>query len=293
VAAPTLLCVHGTLLVAGRTPDGDSIRFVPDTPRLLERLRRSWRLRRSTEDGSVQLRLDAIDAPELGFGPAPQPYAERARDALLARCRFTGVELEGTRVVSTEPAEQEAAILAGLVDPNGRPVCFLVVGDRPPDGRYVPLEDALVARTVNAELLAAGFAYPTFYESTAAPIREALREVARFARAAGGGLWRIDRSPEFALAGGVAALTGPRGQLVLPKLFRRCVEYLRDEDGAAAQRMTLPAWLRRTASRERPLDDLILERGAALPVPFSELIEQDGDTVRLTADPLDLVVVEG
>ncbi len=290
MAAPTLLCARGTLLVAGRAPDGDSVRFVPDTPRLLDRLRRSWRLRRSTQDGSVQLRLDGIDAPELSYADLAQPYGPRSRDALLARCGFTDVELDGDRVVSAEPGSRPAAILAGLADPNGRPVSFLVVGDLPPDGEYVPIDDALVDRTVNAELLAGGMAYPTFYEATPAPVRERLREVARFAREAGGGLWRIDRSAEFTLDG-LGSLTGPRGQLVLPKLFRRCVEYLRDPDAVA--RMTLPQWLARSSPSGRTLDDLVLERGAAAPVPFSELVEQDGDVVRLTADPLDLVIVEG
>ena len=61
-ARPSLLALRGELVVVGKQPDGDSIRFVPDSPALLRRLRRADRVRVSS-DGSVQLRLDGIDRP--------------------------------------------------------------------------------------------------------------------------------------------------------------------------------------------------------------------------------------
>jgi endonuclease YncB( thermonuclease family) len=287
VAAPTLPCLRGRLVVVGKSPDGDSIRFVPDAPARLRRLRRSWRLRTSS-DGTVQLRLDAVDAPEVAFGPAPQPYAAEARAALLARCGFSGVRRGGDgSVTAAEPATRPAAVLSGLVDPNGRPVAFLLAGDTdlPDDGAYVSLDDALVDRTVNADLLRAGDAYATLYESTPEPVRERLRAIARDARERDAGLWPRDRTARFRIDD-----LGPDGDLVLPKLYRRAVEFLRDEDRDGRQ--TLRTWLATAEQAGRGRDDLVLVGAADEPVRLSSLVEQDGDEVRLTADPLDLTIVE-
>ncbi len=75
--APSLLCLRGALVIEGKAPDGDSIRLVPDTPDLLGELRRADRIRVSPTDGSVQLRLEAIDAPEVSYGPAGSRSAPR------------------------------------------------------------------------------------------------------------------------------------------------------------------------------------------------------------------------
>ncbi len=290
MAAPTLPCLRGRLVVVGKSPDGDSVRFVPDTPARLERLRRSWRLRRSS-DGSVQLRLDAVDAPELHFGSSAQPYAPVARDALLDLCGFAEVRTDRQDVVTAaEPATRPAAILSGLVDPNGRPVAFLLAGgdevaERPGDGEYVALDDALLDRTVNAALLRRGDAYATLYESTPAPVRDRLRAVARDARDRAAGLWPQDRTASFALGD-----LGPGGDLVLPKLFRRCVEFLGDEERDGRQ--TLRTWLAAQEQTARDRNDLVLVGDGAEPVRLSTLVEQDGDRVRFAADPLALTVVE-
>src|SRR5262245_21481472 len=63
---PSLLCLRGRLVGVRKTPDGDSIRFEPDTPDLVGRLRFGSRVDFSS-DGTVQLRLDGIDAPESHY----------------------------------------------------------------------------------------------------------------------------------------------------------------------------------------------------------------------------------
>ncbi len=41
MAAPFLLALHGELTVVGKSPDGDSIRFTPDSRQLLDELARA------------------------------------------------------------------------------------------------------------------------------------------------------------------------------------------------------------------------------------------------------------
>ena len=286
-SAPSLLCLRGSLVIEGKAPDGDSIRLIPDTPALLDELRRADRIRVSPTDGSVQLRLEAIDAPEVSYGPAGQPLGPEARDRLLKLAGFTHVRRAGggSTVTSARPDRIPAAALSLLADANGRPVCFLLVGDDlPADGAYAGLDGALLERTLNHALLADGSAYLTLYDALAPVLRRALRAVAADARAARRGVWARDRTAEFELAGQESI--GPQGALILPKLFRRCTDYLETRQG----RETLRHWLRTTGDETRPEDDRVLV--GRIETRLSELVEQRNRTIAFAADPLDLVFVE-
>ena len=77
----------------GPQPDGDTVKFKPDTPALVDALpRRSGRPAQINSRG-ISVRLDAIDALETHFDDDHQELAgaTAARDALLAQLRFTGV----------------------------------------------------------------------------------------------------------------------------------------------------------------------------------------------------------
>ena len=97
-----MLSLRGELVVVGKSPDGDSIRFIPRSPALLRSLEGGARVDPSS-DGSVQLRLDAIDAPETHYNGLAQPLAEPARAELLAWCGFTDVRWSGEQVSAATP----------------------------------------------------------------------------------------------------------------------------------------------------------------------------------------------
>lgn len=283
--APSLLCLRGTLVVVGKAPDGDSIRLVPDSPALLEDLSRADRIRRSRVDGSVQLRLEGIDAPETGYGPGGQPLGPEAAARLVELAGFERVEraVGSSRVTDAQPATRPAAILSALADANGRPVCFLLVGnDLPADGAYVPLDPQ---RTLNDALLRDGSAYLTLYDSLAPPIRRRLAATARSARDARLGVWRTDDTAEFTLRD--QSSIGPEGALVLPKLYRRATDYLRTRTAG----QTFADWLRTTGDPDRPEDDRVIV-GGRVRTRLSELVEQRNDTIAFSGDPLELVFIE-
>jgi hypothetical protein len=281
-----VLCLRGELVVIGKQPDGDSIRFVPDTPALIDRLDHAERARTSS-DGSLQLRVEGIDAPETHYNALAQPLGDSARDRLLALCGFTNVR-HGTggdaqTVIAATPERIPAAILSHIVDVNGRPVSFLLVGDSlPADGADVPIDPSLLQRTLNAALLADGSAYLTLYASLDESLRAGLRAIAATADDGALGVWPHDASAGFTLT--TQASIGPDGALILPKLFRRCSDYLRTRTSGE----TLPDWLRARPDTE---DDEVSVAGGPL-VHLSDLIEQHGDEIALTAPLLDLVFVE-
>jgi endonuclease YncB( thermonuclease family) len=293
MAVPFLRVLKGKLTVVGKSPDGDSIRFIPARPALLDDLYRGDRVRASRVDGSVQLRLEGVDSPETHYGGDAQPHGEPARDWLLEQVGFTDVVFDqNSTVQSADPATRPATILSKGVDPNGRPIAYLLAGDDGDDlrdGTWSELETALLDRTLNARSLAEGLSYLTLYTSTPAPHRTRLRRIAGQAREAGKGVWAVDETAMFKLAD-QTSISPPNGALILPKLFRRCTDYL--EDRADGFRGTLPDWLVSvSASGTRPEDDQVLVGGSS-EVRLSALVKQLNDSISFTADLLDIVFVE-
>jgi len=290
MATPPFLVIRGTVVLLGKRPDGDSVRFRPAAPGRLARLAGFDRERTLSEDGTAQLRLEGIDAPERAYAGEAQPRALPARDALLRALGFTRVRTNAEgEVTAATPRTRPATIVARAHDPNGRPIAYLLGADDDPpeDGTTLPaVPAALLRRSRNAALLEAGLAYLTVYRSTPAANRRTLRAIAARARARDAGVWAADRTASFPLRR--QADIGPQGALVLPKLFRRATDYLRDR--AEGFRGTLPQWLRTAGPEPGAEDDEVLlgRRRTRL----SALVRQRGDRIIVTADLLDLVFVE-
>ena len=280
--------IRGKLAVIGYQPDGDSVRFIPDDVSTFKRLDHSDRLDPSKKDGSVQLRLDAIDAPETHYEDEAQALGLPARDTLLAALGFTGLTYDAdTTVTAATPEQVPAAIAASLLEEYGRPVSLLYTGDaaaQHADGDTVTLDDALVDASVNAEQTRNGRTYLTLYTSTPEQVRSRFVALAQGVGAGGsspeaGSVWAADRSGGFTLR--TQDDIGPNGQLLLPKLFRRATDYLR-----AKSSQTFVEWV----AAQGEDDDPVEYQGKR--TTLSALLRQDGDQVSLTASILDLVFVE-
>src|SRR4051795_1791047 len=127
MSVPYLRALKGKLVVIGKSPDGDSIRFVPDRPDVLKELYRGDRVRITRSDGSVQLRLEGIDAPETHYGGDAQPQGIEAREWLLEHAGFADVVFNQSAIVqSATPVGRPAVVLSKGVDPNGRPIAYLL-----------------------------------------------------------------------------------------------------------------------------------------------------------------------
>ena len=294
MAAPYYACIHGELVIVGYEPDGDSVRFIADDDAHYDALKRSDRLRLSQRDGSVQLRFEGVDTPELHYGKEAQPRGDTARDALLDWIGFTAIEFDSrqpTLVTAAEPAMVRAAILTQMVEVNGRPVAYVVVetvGNLPADGAWVNVDQALLDQTLNLRLLSEGQAYYTVYTSMPVTHRHHLRAVAADARTAGKGVWGRDTTADWLLAD--QASIGPGGQLILPKLFRRCTDYLKAVDKGFIG--NLGDWLLTTsATPTRDENDRVLLRDT-IEVHLSDLIQQRNQHIAFQADLLDITFVE-
>ena len=273
----------------GPEPDGDTIKFAPDAPMLVEGLPQISGHPPDINARGISVRLEAIDALETHFSETHQELAgaDAARDELLARLGFTGVEFFPDLPNKVETADQDRLrghALSNGIDANGRMIGFVYPGDPPePDGTRVFLDEQRADRSVNAALLADGSAYPAFYATLPADLREHFAGLSRAARAAGLGIWpRSTADPD-----GPARIAdlGALEQLVLwPKLFRRLVPYLAlgssGFDG-------FDAWLR-AAPVDR--DDAVFLLGPRTPGRLHDVIQAAGDSVQLTVWPEDFVI---
>ena len=107
MSAPYYRVISGNFTIVGKEPDGDSVRFIADDPTLFKALHRSYRIKPS-KDGSVQLRFEMVDAPEVHYGSAAQPLGDMARDRLLDWMGFENITFAGNKVKTAEPGEARA-----------------------------------------------------------------------------------------------------------------------------------------------------------------------------------------
>lgn len=289
MSVPFYLAISGNFVIVGKEPDGDSVRFIADDPDLYEELYRSDRIKLS-RDGSVQLRFEGIDAPEVHYGSDAQILGDTARDRLLDLMGFSNVEFSGDRVKSAEPDAVSGVILTKAADANGRPVSYVLLADdaQSLNGKdEIKVNQNLLEKTLNFALLNQGLAYYTVYTSTPLSHRKLLRQVAAKARAENLGVWAEDATSEFELVDR-DSVVAPKGKLILPKLFRRSIDYLKAVDKGFVG--NLKDWLLDTRG-SRNENDRVLIRDA-VEVKLSDLLEQRNRRVVFQEDLLNITFVE-
>jgi len=292
MASPYYQLIRGKFAIVGYEPDGDSVRFIADDATQYHALHRHDRLNLSRRDGSVQLRFEGVDATELHYGSAEQPLGKEARDQLLSWMGFGNIvyaSAESTKIKEAAPAAVRGGILTQAVESNGRPVSYVMLEhDLPSHGDWIRMDAAALSRTLDFKLLETGMAYYTVYTSMPYEQRRVFREVAANARAAGRGVWAADETRDFVLID--QASIGPHGQCILPKLFRRCTDYLKDVDKGFQGNLTdWLVWISQSKSRNE--NDLVVVHDW-FEVPLSFILQQQNRHLAFKADLLDLVFVE-
>jgi endonuclease YncB( thermonuclease family) len=289
--APTFLLIRGTFVIVGKQPDGDSVRFVADNSSLFSQLKNNARIRLS-KDQSVQLRFEAIDAPELHYLGAAQPLGSESRDALLKLMGFKNPQFrnDSATVTFASVPTVRGAILSNAGEGNGRPISYLLLEKDTKgftDGIRLGVTNAILQKTLNAKQLLNGMAYLTVYSSTPETHRTFLRGLTLKARASKLGVWARDASANFKLVNKDSVTE--RGALILPKLFRRAISYL----NAKAKNPSLGSikdWMISSQTSGISEDDLL--RFNLQTMRLSSVLKVAGNQVKFTLDTLELVFVE-
>jgi endonuclease YncB( thermonuclease family) len=268
---------------------GDTIKFAPDTPALVEALPRISGQAPDLSARGISVRLEAIDALETHFAETHQELAgaNAARDELLAQLGFRNVRFFDDLPNKVKSADQDRLrghVLSNGIDANGRMIGFVYPGDPVgPDGTEVFIDIALVDASLNARLLAGGHAYPAFYGTLPAELRNHLAGLSRAARAARLGLWaRATGDPNGAAT--VPNLTALEGLVIWPKLFRRIVPYFAAGNTAFDG---FDAFLRADPINR---DDKLFLLDRLEPGNMHDVVVGAGDQIRLTLFPEDFII---
>jgi endonuclease YncB( thermonuclease family) len=282
--------IKGVFRILNTSPDGDSIRFQAEHPEYWDLLERDVRTHRG---GSVQLRLEGIDTlethyePRYGnFGVLHQPIT-LAHAAAAELLEFLGFERvtrqQDEEVTSSVPEEVPGYILSRCGDRNGRCVAFAFAGDAPKaDGAQVRVRPEWIQESVNLHLLRSGLAYPGFFSKLYPELREEMAIAVREARENRDGVWEKDLTNAGFELKDLRTLT--RDAVMLPKLFRRLIDYLANNEGSFSLKK-LKDYLEDCGDRVYLASD---ERVTEL----ATILEIKGQTLRLTIPPESLVFLE-
>lgn len=270
--------IEGSFHVVGYSPDGDSVRFEArdeDDWRRLSGPPVSLNAR-----GHAQLRFEAIDTLEthyLGFHQ-PLGLATKALEFLLADLGITGVEWnEGRTEVTAAEDGSRGYILSRATEQNRRPVAFVYAGEPPAeDGDEVFMDVEMLRGSVNYRSLEMGLAYPTYYKGLFPDLREEMTAAVARARENGLGVWAEDRTTTGFAVTGLESLV--EEHVILPKLFRRLVEYLQGGGRVAGFDEFLEG-----------RDEEIIVIPGVHATHFDTVVEVEGETVRMTRRPEDLI----
>lgn len=276
----------------GPEPDGDTLKFKPDNPALVNAIHKPGSLGPQFNGRMmINLRFEGIDALETHFSGMHQQmqWAEAARDFMLARVGFAHVkffEPPGSpfKVQEVAPHPLRGYVLARTLDGHGRIVAFVYPGEvTAVDGANVFVDQALVADSVNAHLLLQGLAYPAFYTTLPIALNETLAHLAAAARQNNRGLWPAAHDQPGAWMT-IPDLPTLQTLVMWPKLFRRLAGYF----GAGNVGLDhFDAWMR--ADPVHRDDRLILpdrELGN-----MHDVIEIAGDRIRLRYQTEELIIV--
>ncbi len=139
-----------------------------------------------------------------------------------------------------------------------------------------------MAKSLNAKLIGLGMAYPAYYTGLPVDLRDRITGIAKRAKRRNRGLWKVDVS----LSG-----TRIRDESDLEKaaqwakLFRRLTSYIK---GGNTGLTGFDAWLR-DSGKDDPL--WLISRGEL--GNLHDIFKVNGDDIRMTFSPDDIVVVPG
>jgi len=273
--------IKGTFHVSGYEPDGDSIRFKANDPAHWDKL--AGPKVELNARKHAQLRIEAIDTLETHYKGEHQPlkFARAAMEFLLSGLGITNVQFSasGLRVTAANDGTP-GYILSRTTEGKRRPVAFVFAGSTSePDGSALNLTRTRLKKSLNYKSVAAGLAYPTYYEGFFPDLRTTMTNAAVAARQNGKGLWPDDRTTTGFKVAGMTAVT--ERYVILPKLFRRIVAFLEGGGSIAGFKQYL-------ATHRDPVFELSNGHSTHL----DTFVVVSGSKVRLTVKPEQLVFKE-
>jgi endonuclease YncB( thermonuclease family) len=271
--------IRGRYHVQGYEPDGDSVRFEANDEDHWKKLAGTVQL---NARGHAQLRLEAIDTLETHYKGEHQPMglAQKALDFLLHELGISAAVFDPLMLNTVEAEDATPGyIVSREVEKFGRPIAFAFAGTpTETDGSALFFTPARLRDSLNFKSVTEGLAYPTYYSGLFPDLRAELTAATQAARQAHREIWNEDVTNTGFDVPNLNAIT--EQHVILPKLFRRLVEFLRG--GGTLDRFK--AFLEAQAE-----EIVILSTGHF--THFDTIVEVQNGRVRLTELPENVMFV--
>jgi endonuclease YncB( thermonuclease family) len=290
--------IRGAFVIEGYEPDGDSLRFIADDVKDWDKLENAKYLRQvfletdsnqrqdnPNKKNSVQLRFEGIDTPEFDDGGKRQPLGKQARDFTLAYLGFKQIEYTpaGKQVRSASPKRIRGVLLgkSAIGGTNGRPIVYVFKDDdwTQKTSLQTVVQAKWLESSLNVALLKNGLAFNEFYNSMPPSHRELFGRTAHEAQSTG--VWKQNQSQNFDISS--RENIRENGVLVLPKLFRRLENYFEAQKKGETK---FGFWHHLKAEKGIENDEI---RVGTKELKFSDVLVQEGNRLRLTVSPLELL----
>ncbi|MCP4348129.1 MAG: hypothetical protein GY795_21715 [Desulfobacterales bacterium] len=274
----------------GPEPDGDTLKFLPDDPKLVESLHRPGSaVPNFNNHKMINIRFEGIDALELHFNDMHQnlELAEAARNFVLKEAGFDEVKFLDDlpfKVENAKPHPTRGYIYASSLDEHGRIIAFVHPGNTGQvDGVDTWVDVATMEQSLNARLLKERLVYPAFYRSLPIELKDRLAELTVQAR--GNNDYGIWSNPESHVNQqiDIPDLDTLQDKIIWPKLFRRLASYFVAGHQDLGQ---FDSWLR--ADPKNRDDQLILPNRDV--INMHDLIEINGDRIRMLHPPEEIII---
>jgi hypothetical protein len=272
----------------GPQPDGDTVTFVPDSLDLVRSLKRFSGVPADIRNGHINVRYEGIDALETHFRALHQDlrFARAARERNLAQLGFKNVKFfaDAPNVIESVTRNPlPAHVIANGIESNGRLLGLVYAGrGAKADGSKLFVDEALLDKSVNADLVHEGLAYVEPYDTMPMALVTHLRSGVQRSRAKQRGLFAHE-SISTKKAALLRNLDDLQPLVMWPKLFRRLAAYFGEGNVGLAG---FDAWVRADP----------VSRDDTLRLPDGELGNMHdtysiaGDKLRLHFRPEDLLV---
>lgn len=286
--------IKGTFDLVKSTPDGDTGKLIADNMANWKKIDGYEKMKMSKEKHKATLRFDAIDTLELHY-PSPnkkqklhQPlkFANQARDLHISNLGIKNVKWKPDVIWAKEQKIIESDITRGYILANaidhplyGRVVSFLFPGETSAeDGTKIALTPEKVKESINYKLVQAGLAHPTYYKTLPTNLRNVFSKAVQKTRKDKRGLWDEDKTNKGLIFKDLQGLYD--NDIILPKFFRRFVEHM----WTGGTLDTFKEFL-----KNRKDKDIITTTKSKKEKLLSDIIEIDGDNVKLTEKPENII----
>jgi endonuclease YncB( thermonuclease family) len=227
------LTLKGNFVVrAKQMPDGDTLSFAATSKYKKGSVVTNVPVNTSGEK-TVNIRLQSIDAPEKS-----QPLGAASRNALLKHFGFDPERLglsDEDFTAGGSITKISGWLATHALDANDRPLGYFFRNNPGfTHGKEVPAEEILsvIESSANYTQVSEGWAFPAFYENTDESHAALFQKAAEEARAAGDGVWAVDKTTT-GFEPTKDALKSNRA-LIYPKFYRRVEKWKASRPNAKA-----------------------------------------------------------